>query len=80
MSGYLILKTYLEDRFSRVRQGGELSSYFPVEASVPQGTVLGPFLYNVYAADMPTHPYTLLATFADYTCVLASDHNPNTTS
>jgi hypothetical protein len=74
---YLILKSYLEDRFLRVRQGGELSSYVPVEASVPQGSVLGPFLYNVYTADIPTHPNTLIATFADDTCILASDPHPD---
>jgi hypothetical protein len=75
---YLILESYLKDRFLRVRQGGELSSHVPVEASVPQGSVLGPFLYNVYAADIPTHPNTLLATFTDDTCILASDPDPNT--
>jgi hypothetical protein len=62
---YLILKSYLEERFLRVSQGGELSSYVPVEASVAQGSVLGQILYNVYPADIPTHPNTLIATFAD---------------
>jgi hypothetical protein len=42
--------------------------------------VLGPFLYNVYSADIPTHPNALLATFADDTYVLAGDSDPNTTS
>ena len=77
---YLILKSYLEERFFRVSQCGELSTYFPIEASVPQGSVLSPFLYNVYAADMPTHPNTLLFTFADDTCILASDPDPISTS
>ena len=77
---YLILKSYLEDRFSRVTEGGALSAYFPVGASVPQGSVLGPFLYTVYASDLPTHPDTLLATFADDTCILACNPNPESTS
>ena len=41
---YLILKSYLEDRFFRVIEGGEYSSYFPIRASVPQGSVLAPLL------------------------------------
>ena len=39
---YLILKSYLWDRFFRVRQAGEHCGCFPIEASVPQGSVLGP--------------------------------------
>jgi hypothetical protein len=34
----------------------------------------------VYTADIPTHPNTLIATFADNTCILTSDPDPNTTS
>ena len=54
---------YLEDRYFRVDQGGEVSSHFPVEASVPQGSVLDQFLYNVYA-DMPKNSVTLLPTIS----------------
>lgn len=77
---YLILKSYLEDRFFRVNEAGEYSSYFPIEASVPQGSVLAPLLYSVYTADIPTHDTTLLATFADDTCILSSNPDPITTS
>ena len=77
---YLIFRSYFEDRFFRVSQGGELSPYFSVKASVPQGSVLGPILYTVYTSDIPTHPKTLIATFADDTCILSTDQNPATTS
>lgn len=77
---YLILKSYLEDRFFRVREAGELSSYHPIEASVPQGSVLAPLLYSVYSADFPTHESTLLATFADDTCIMSSNDDPARTS
>ena len=77
---YLILKSYLEDRFFRVIEGGEYSSYFPIRASVPQGSVLAPLLYSIYSSDIPTHPSSLLATFADDTCILTSHDDPIITS
>ena len=77
---YLILKSYLGERFFRVSYGGELSDYCPVGASVPQGSVLGPILYTIYTADIPTHPNTVIATFADDTCILSDNQDPSRTS
>ena len=46
---------------------------------MPKGTVLGPVLYTVYNSDLPTHPDTLLASFADDTCKLAIDKTAHLT-
>ncbi|KAL1130335.1 hypothetical protein AAG570_013273, partial [Ranatra chinensis] len=77
---YLILQSYLTNRYSVVCHGEKLSGYIQIKASVPQGSVLGPLLYLVYTADIPTQTLTNMATFADDICILSSHPDPNSVS
>lgn len=75
---YQILKSYLEHRYFLVKVQDERTKLLPIEAGVPQGSVLGPLLYLLYTADLPTRNNTEIATFADDTVVMASHRNPKT--
>lgn len=70
-----ILKSYLDDRAYFIHYGDTNSSIKPIAAGVPQGSVLGPLLYVLYTADIPTQEDTTLATFADDTAILAPHEN-----
>ncbi|KAK9870216.1 hypothetical protein WA026_006301 [Henosepilachna vigintioctopunctata] len=62
-----IIQIYLHGRTFRVRIGDKLSKGKEVNAGVPQGSVVGPLLYNIYTADIPTPDKCKLAQFADNT-------------
>jgi len=49
-------------------------------SGVPQASLLGPFLYTLYTADIPQSPNTTLSTFADDTAILSNHSNPITAS
>uniref|UniRef100_A0A224X7Z3 Putative reverse transcriptase n=1 Tax=Panstrongylus lignarius TaxID=156445 RepID=A0A224X7Z3_9HEMI len=73
---YLILNSYLSERFFQVIEGTSQSSIHPILAGVPQGSVLAPLLYSVYTSDLPTHPSTSMYTFADDTAILSTNTDP----
>jgi hypothetical protein len=77
---YLILNSYLSNRHFVVKVNTELTGLTPVNAGVPQGSVLGPLLYLLYTADLPTSPDSFTATFASDTAVVATDSDPASAS
>jgi hypothetical protein len=73
---YLLLKTYLHTRYFQVKYNSSYSACHEVLSGVPQGSVLGPLLYFIFTADLPTTAHTTIATFADDTGLLGVHTDP----
>ena len=52
-------------RKQRVVINGETSSWCNVLSGVPQGSVLGPLLFNIYVNDIPIQVSSSVLQFAD---------------
>ena len=72
------LTNYLHDRKLKVVVGGHTSTSYPIEAGVPQGSVLGPTLFLLYVADIDQclMPSTRLSSFADDTTIYSLVSSP----
>lgn len=73
---YGILDSYLTERTFQVIEGDSVSTLNDISAGVPQGSVLGPVLYNIYTSDLPQMQNVTTATYADDTAILAVSNNP----
>ncbi|GFT00454.1 probable RNA-directed DNA polymerase from transposon BS [Trichonephila clavipes] len=71
-----IIHSYLNSREFRVRVENYLSSPRPVKSGIPQGSLLGPRLFNLYIKDIPKADNVHLAMCADDTAII-SQHTYN---
>jgi hypothetical protein len=64
-----MIQSFLEDRQAFVEVNQAKSSFFDIPAGVPQGSVLSPFLFNIYINDAPKINNCNLAIYADDTAL-----------
>ena len=70
------LQSYLIDRQQRVKFHGKFSEWCPVKCGVPQGSLLGPLLFNIFLNDLNfAGQISSLRLYADDTTTYASDLN-----
>ena len=79
-SYYLLFQSYLTERQFTVRYRTTLSSISIIKAGVPQGAISAPLLFNIFTADQPTHPNTIVAEFADDKAILSVHNDPQMAS
>lgn len=73
---FIIIKSFLDDRYFQVKYGQERSELYPIKSGVPQGSILSPTLYLLFTADFPTNIHSFTATFADDKAVLVKHKDP----
>ena len=66
-----LIKSYLCDRKSFVEFNGSQSFTYNLPAGVPQGSLLSPFLFNVFINDISLPSNCFLAIYADDTAIYA---------
>ena len=70
------IKSYLENRHQRTKVGSELSNWREIKDGVPQGSILGPLLFNIYISDLfYIIKETKVANYADDTTPYTSAPN-----
>ena len=71
-----LISSFLSNRGLRVVLDGKFSQEYPVDAGVPQGSILGPTLFLLYINDLPDDVICNIAIYADDTTLYSKCDRP----
>ena len=72
----ILIQSYLQDRCQRVRIGTIHSNILPVISGVPQGSLLGPFLFCLFVSNLiPINESSRLIKYADDTTLVVPQYD-----
>jgi hypothetical protein len=77
---FLLIKSYLTNRYFQIRCGSSTSIIAPITAGVPQGSILSLILFNIYTSDQPTTSNNTIADYANDKVIFSVHNDPNIAS
>ena len=72
-----LITSFLKNRFQRFVLNGQTSSWEPLLAGVPQGSVLGTLFFLIYINDLSKNLSSNTKLFADDTSIFSTERNVN---
>ena len=67
--------SYLNDKYQYIQLNGKHLTLKSIKSEIPQGSILGPFLFIIYVNDLPLIKFEVICIFyADDTTILISDN------
>ena len=72
-----LISSFLSNRQLLVVLNGKSSQEYPVNAGVPQGSILGPTLFQLYINDLPDDVICNIAIYADDTTLYSKCNQPS---
>ena len=69
--------SYLSYRSQRVKANSVFSDSLNLKSAVPQGSILGPLVFNIYLNDLFYFVDSKICNYADDNTIFAASHDPN---